>query len=61
MTREEAENLKTFTHYCTCGGFAWQLNDRPERDPHQRWCPQKEEYIEWYDALHETPLVKDEH
>lgn len=22
--------MATFEHYCTCGGFAWQMNGRPE-------------------------------
>lgn len=52
MTHEEAKNLKTFRHYCNCGGFAWQMNGRPESQPHMPWCPQFHEYAEWYSALH---------
>ncbi len=50
MTKQEAENLKTFQNYCTCGGYAWQMNDRRGCDPHMPWCPQKNEYDEWHKA-----------
>lgn len=50
MTKEEADNLKTFKQYCTCGGYAWQMNGRPESQPHMDWCPQEKEYAEWYKA-----------
>jgi hypothetical protein len=52
MTKEQAEQLKTFDHYCTCGGFAWQLNGRSKENPHMSWCPQKQQYDAWYTALH---------
>lgn len=52
MTRDEALALKSFQHYCMCGGFAYELNGRDPRDPHMAWCPQREEYSEWYEALH---------
>ena len=56
MTKEEAENLKTFDNQCTCGGFAWSMNGRPQEQPHMAWCPQYDEYEEWYQALHsKTP------
>ncbi len=51
MTKEEAQNLKTFKHYCSCGGTARSNND--PRRPHLHWCPQKDEYNEWYDALND--------
>lgn len=51
MTREEALALKTFRNYCTCGGYAWQMNGRDRRHPHMAWCPQFEEYAEYIDAL----------
>jgi hypothetical protein len=51
MTREEAKNLRTFAHYCTCGGYAWSMNGRPESQPHMAWCPQREEYAAWWNAL----------
>ena len=54
MTKEEAEQLKRFDHICTCGGFAWTMNGRPESDPHVPWCPQKPQYDEWYAAMHES-------
>lgn len=54
MTRSEALALKTFRNYCTCGGFANQMNGRPEDQPHMRWCGQFEEYAEWRRALRET-------
>ena len=53
MTREEAKALKSFTNRCTCGGYAWTLNGRPESQPHMTWCPQYAEYAEWYSALYE--------
>lgn len=53
MTKTEAENLKTFKHYCTCGGFAHQMNGRNPATRHMDWCPQKEEYDEWYKAMHD--------
>ncbi len=52
MTKEEAKNLATFENECTCGGFAWQMNGRPQEQPHMNWCPQYDEYEEWYQALH---------
>lgn len=38
----------SFKNYCACGGFAWQMNRRPEAQPHMDWCPQREEYAEWF-------------
>jgi hypothetical protein len=32
------------------------MNGRPKEQPHMRWCPQYEEYGEWWRALH--PEVK---
>lgn len=52
MTRQEAENLTSFEKHCTCGGYAWSMNGRPENNPHTIWCPQKAQYDEWYAALH---------
>lgn len=52
MTKEEAEQFKCFDHICTCGGFAWMMNGRPESDPHTPWCPQKPQYDEWYAAMY---------
>lgn len=51
MTREEAERLKTFDRYCTCGGHAWQINGRPQSNPHMPWCPQKPQYDAWWAAI----------
>ena len=51
MTQEDARSLKSFENYCTCGGYAWQMNGRPQNQPHMEWCPQREEYIEWWNAL----------
>lgn len=51
MTKDEAKRLKRFDHYCTCGGFAWRMNGRPEADPHMAWCPQKQQYDEWWAAM----------
>lgn len=52
MTKQEALDLKTFDHYCTCGGFACSINGRDPRNPHMAWCPQMPQYVEWYEALH---------
>lgn len=51
MTKEEALALKSFKHYCNCGGYAWQMNGRQEERPHMDWCPQYAEYEEWRQAL----------
>jgi hypothetical protein len=53
MTREEAKNLKSFKNYCMCGGFAHTMNGRDPSRPHMDWRPQRDEYNEWYDAMHE--------
>lgn len=45
---DKGGRLITFKNYCTCGGFAWELNGRPEAQPHMGWCPQREEYAAWY-------------
>jgi len=55
MTYEEAVNLKSFKHYCTCGGFAHQMNGRDPNNPHMSWCPQDEEYREYRAALSAGP------
>lgn len=47
---ERLRQLVTFENYCTCGGYAWQMNGRPEASPHMDWCPQREEYARWYAA-----------
>ena len=52
MTKEEALIKKTFKNYCTCGGYAHSMNGRNPRRPHMSYCPQAEEYNEWYDALY---------
>jgi hypothetical protein len=41
--------LISFGNYCTCGGYAWQMNGRPEAQPHMAWCPQMEEYAIWFE------------
>jgi len=53
MTREEAEKLKTFDHYCTCGGYASNMNGRNSEQPHMEWCPQLPQWMEWKAALQE--------
>jgi hypothetical protein len=52
MTKEEAEKLVAFDHYCMCGGYAHSMNGRDPANPHASWCPQKPQYDEWYAALH---------
>jgi hypothetical protein len=54
MTIDQARAIiarRTFKNYCMCGGYAWQMNGRPEEQPHMDWCPQKEEYAEYRRAL----------
>lgn len=53
MTRDEALKLRSFDHGCTCGGHAWKLNGRNPMRPHMDWCPQREQYNAWADALGE--------
>jgi hypothetical protein len=60
VTHDEAMALRTFKNYCTCGGFAWQMNGRPESQPHMSWCPQAEEYAEWYAAQQPTRTTEGE-
>jgi hypothetical protein len=52
MTHEDAKNLKSFQKLCNCGGYAWSMNGRSESQPHMEWCPQFQEYKEWWSALH---------
>lgn len=42
------EFVRTFKHYCNCGGYARLFNGRPESQPHMHWCPQFEECAEYY-------------
>lgn len=51
MTLEDAKNLKSFKNYCNCGGYAWAVNGRNPARPHLSWCPQIEEYNEWFDLV----------
>lgn len=51
MTYEEANNLKTFKNYCTCGGYAASMNGRDKRHPHMDYCPQRPEFEQWQAAL----------
>lgn len=44
----EKNSAKTFKNHCTCGGYASSMNGRDRADPHMAWCPQREEYLEWY-------------
>jgi len=53
MTREEAFKLKSFKQPCTCGGYAHSVNGRKPADPHMSWCPQREQYNEWYRLTHD--------
>jgi hypothetical protein len=48
----------SFDNYCTCGGYAWQMNGRPEAQPHMSWCPQREEYAAWYEKQDHAGLNK---
>jgi hypothetical protein len=46
--------MTSFKHYCTCGGFAWTMNGRPKEQPHMAWCPQADEYAQWFNSLPES-------
>lgn len=48
MPKNADGTITVFENYCTCGGYAWTMNGRPESDPHMPWCPQKAEYDAWY-------------
>lgn len=54
MNRLEATKLKFFKNTCSCGGYAHSMNGRPESQPHMNWCPQYDEYGEWWRALNEV-------
>lgn len=53
MTNDEAKNLKFFKNICNCGGCAYELNGRSEKQPHMIWCPQFKEYDEWWKAMND--------
>lgn len=59
MTKEEALKLVSFHEYCTCGGHAMSRNGRLPSNPHSDYCPQKEEYDEWYAAINDDKLVRE--
>jgi len=44
----ESKAISSFKNHCTCGGLAWNID--PTR-PHMNWCPQAEEYNEWFDSV----------
>lgn len=50
MTHEEAVALKSFDHYCNCGGFVRGMGGTVA-DPHMTWCPQRPQYLEWFEAM----------
>lgn len=55
---DRTEKPKFFKNHCNCGGYAWTMNGRPESQPHMAWCPQLEEYAEWYATIKHS--AKDE-
>jgi hypothetical protein len=57
MTLEEARNLESFKHPCTCGGYN-TMNGRNRARPHMSYCEQREEYNEWYDLVGEEFFKK---
>ena len=59
MNYDEAKNLKSFKNCCNCGGSAWTMNGRNPARPHMSWCPQIEEYNEWYDLVGAELIAKD--
>lgn len=48
---EKVKTINSFKNYCTCGGYAWTINGRDRARPHMSWCPQAEEYNEWFDSV----------
>lgn len=48
VDKAEAQALKSFKHYCNCGGYARYHNGR---NAHMYWCAQFKEFITWWDAL----------
>jgi hypothetical protein len=52
---EPANKPISFKSYRTCGGYAWQMNGRPEAQPHMNWCPQREEYAIWFAKHRQAP------
>jgi hypothetical protein len=57
MTLEEAKNLRIFKKICTCGGYT-TFNNRDIARPHMDYCPQKNEYNEWFDLVGEEFFKK---
>ncbi len=55
MTYEEAVNLKSYSHYCNCGGYASSMNGRDSSNPHATWCAQYKEFEERQAALTRGP------
>jgi len=55
MTTEQPKKHKSFEHYCTCGGYAYEMNGRNPEQPHMIWCPQRDEWIAWKQSLKNTP------
>ncbi len=55
MTDEQALSLKSFSHYCNCGGYA-----RSDRHPHLAYCPQLDEYEEWMEAIERMNMTPDQ-
>lgn len=58
MTLDEAKNLKSYDHHCTCGGYAASMNGRDPRHPHMDWCPQRQQF-EQRAALIEAVGIKE--
>ena len=54
------ENMTLFKNSCMCGGYAHSMNGRNPRSPHMDWCPQREEYNEWYDKMYQQMENKNE-
>lgn len=49
--------ISSFKNHCTCGGFAWSMNGRPQSQPHMTWCPQYAEYAEWWAVNSKNPGI----
>lgn len=51
MNPKQASELKYFSNYCNCGGYAYSMNGRNPKHPHMQWCAQFEEFEEWRSAM----------
>lgn len=53
MLKEEAMAMIRYGAICNCGGYAVATDGTPEQRarPHMDYCPQRQSYNDWYDAM----------